>query len=918
MPTILIGGYYGAGNIGDEAILDSIVRELRSQYQNPDDLSLIVLSWDPDRTSMTHDVESIYWKDIDALLDAGLKSDLFILGGGGIFHDYWGIDPDTYLKKDFQDITAFGSVPLLAKLINVPCMIYAVGVGPFRSETAKEHTRIAFERCQVATVRDQESLRYLKETGFDTLDPKNPPIEVYPDPVFSLVTLDNDETEVKKYLKENNIPTGKILGISLRYWDIDQESEDWLSNVAEGISRFLETHDDIHCVLIPFHAFEATPFTNDVPTLKALAKKLDLPERVYVIEEQLSPRFAQALIKQCQMILGMRFHAIVYGINVATPTVALSYAPKVWSAMEAADLNAYCNRTISPNPEKLFHQLREVWAKRDAIHSDLMISGEKLKKLSKEHTRIALQQLNQSPSRELNLQQRFALTQTRRLFQSDTAYDQMREKLQRQVWDLQGELTHVSIERDQAASDRTILAMERDSLKKETDLLRGEIGNLRAVIAEIQSSNVWKLGQKYYHIRDHSPLKYLYWFAKIAKRDGFGSSFKNIRHLQRTFENPTQPRNEKVNAVFYDVIKNLNQRDLTGIALLTSAFEFDEFYNQRVINLAKYLTKRGWGVIFVAWVWHDENEAPPGEVLENLFQIPSNYFFEGYQTLSALQTEPKIFVNEFPHPDFLKAAIKLRRDGFKILYDIIDEWEAFHHAGQAIWYQQDIEESFVINANVITAVSQPLIEKFKHIRKDIRLVPNGFDPKVLGGHRAIAQRRFKHSEINLGYFGHLTPSWFDWVFLKEILQIATKRNLSLRISLIGYGEPDLDKTLGKIRDKIEFHGKVHPDELHKFVQDWDLAMIPFIHNELSEAVDPIKIYEYLYFGLPVIVKGIPHLESLPGVAVVRGAEEFMDALVQIRDKESGGETTAGLEAFTWEKRFTKLMGILEEESWMSL
>jgi glycosyltransferase involved in cell wall biosynthesis len=298
--------------------------------------------------------------------------------------------------------------------------------------------------------------------------------------------------------------------------------------------------------------------------------------------------------------------------------------------------------------------------------------------------------------------------------------------------------------------------------------------------------------------------------------------------------------------------------------------------------------------------------------------MPSNYFFEGYLALKELNAAPRIFVAEFPHPNFLTAAIKLRREGFKILYDIVDEWEAFHEVGQAIWYEKQIEESFVVNANFITAVSQPLIEKFDFLRKDVHLIPNGFDPTVLGENHHISQRNFLNPDISLGYFGHLTPSWFDWDFLREILRIAEIKNMELKISLIGYGEPDLDQTLGKYKHWIDFHGKVPPSELFTYAQDWDVAMIPFIHNDLSEAVDPIKIYEYLYFGLPVIVKGIPHLHSLPGVTGVSNAEEFIDTLTTLREGEQKEQKDVDLTEFTWEKRFSRLLEILEDEAWMSL
>src|SRR5215212_8689124 len=140
MPTLLIGGYYGAGNVGDEAILSTILHDLR---RHDPDLNFIVVSYNPEKTRSEFAVESISWYAINAVLDAALRSDLIILGGGGIFHDYWGIDPDKYLRMGYWDITAFGSLPLLAKLLSIPCVILAVGVGPFKSELGRAHTRLA-------------------------------------------------------------------------------------------------------------------------------------------------------------------------------------------------------------------------------------------------------------------------------------------------------------------------------------------------------------------------------------------------------------------------------------------------------------------------------------------------------------------------------------------------------------------------------------------------------------------------------------------------------------------------------------------------------------------------------------------------------------------------------------------------------
>lgn len=889
MSTILIGGYYGAGNIGDEAILAAMVGELRTQRSNRSNLSFVVTSWEPEKTSKELNVEAIYWKDINALLDAALRADLIILGGGGIFHDYWGIDPETYLRKGFWDITAFGSLPLLAKLLDIPCMICAVGVGPFQTDLARHHTRLAFERCQIATVRDSESLEFLKQTGFDVKDPDGPMVKVLPDLAFSLTTSSADDAQVADFLRRRHIESGTpLLGVSLRYWDLDGPLEEWLPYVANGVREFLSKNSQAQVILIPFQVLHATPHTNDAIVLKKLADLMDMSERVHWIEDPLTPRFAQALIKRCTVLVGMRLHSVIMGINVGTPVVALSYAPKVWSVMKRAGLEEFCNASLTPRAGELAAQIQNAWNQSQEFRLRLQPLQEELRTETKEHARLALDLLSRSHRKPLQFAQQFALEQLRLLEKVDEA----RDRLEQENLALQSQVGELEIEN--LALQSQVGELERLSV------------SLKAQLDEIQSSIFWKLGRLPHR------------FAVTLKREGFCMALRKTLEVIRTRTRPNNHISGEADKAMSNILAKLNVRSLKGVFVVTSAFVFDELYNQRVINLSKFLAKEGWGVIFVAWVWHESREAPPEEVFENIFQIPSNLFLASYAALEHLQAKPRYFVVEFPHPEFLAAAIKLRSYDFKIIYEIVDNWEEFHKVGQASWFTTAIEKSLVVNANYLTAVSQPLVEKFSALRKDIHLIPNGFDPVLLGNHQNIAKRNFREAEIQLGYFGHLTDSWFDWDFLLEVLDLAGQRGLNMHVHLIGYGEPNLEERLANYRDRVHLYGKIPPAELHKYARGWDVAMIPFKSGKLSEAVDPIKIYEYLYFGLPVIVKGITHLKDFPDVSVVTDAEQFIETISRLRERNQIDRGPSNLVEFTWEQRFSKLLKILESEAWMSL
>ena len=154
--SILIAGYYGFGNLGDEAILAALVDGLRRQIG---DVEISVVGGSPRSIEDQYEnVTAVDWRDLTGLLESARRADLLILGGGGIFHDYWEIDPKTILTPNYGGIAYYSSIPLLAHLLNKPCQILSVGVGPLRTQEGRDYTRLAFELAQEASVRDRESM----------------------------------------------------------------------------------------------------------------------------------------------------------------------------------------------------------------------------------------------------------------------------------------------------------------------------------------------------------------------------------------------------------------------------------------------------------------------------------------------------------------------------------------------------------------------------------------------------------------------------------------------------------------------------------------------------------------------------------------------------------------------------------------
>jgi hypothetical protein len=338
--------------------------------------------------------------------------------------------------------------------------------------------------------------------------------------------------------------------------------------------------------------------------------------------------------------------------------------------------------------------------------------------------------------------------------------------------------------------------------------------------------------------------------------------------------------------------------------IIPCGFEFDELVNQRPINAAKYFAGQGYLVLFVAWQWTPDEVLSKGcrEVWAGVHQVPLYDFCFNVERLEFHQ-ELSIFLLTMPAPALVAQIPFLRTRGLAIVYDVMDEWEAFASVGQAPWYRKSIEESLLLQSDYVCVVSPSLKEKFAGLRTDIQVIGNGYTAEVIGKeNKGIALVDTADQPV-VGYFGHLTDAWFNWPLVFDL----AKSRPEIKFEIIGYGEPAWVREKSASIPNLYLLGKVLPKDLSAYAARWSVGMIPFIDGVLAEAVDPIKIYEYLYFGLPTFVTGIRHLKDYPMTyfSDVENAATTLDEA--IRSPRRPEELDAFLNETTWSARFAKLL-----------
>ena len=295
---IVLSGYYGFSNSGDEAILSSILDSINRKCQSSE---VTVLSRKPELTARTYGCRAVERFNFLGVYKALKRCDVLISGGGSLFQD----------RTSTRSLLYYAFIVYAAEKMGKRVMIYANGIGPVTKERNRRIVSKVVNRADIITLRDSYSLEELRDMGVWRED-----IHITADPAFLIKAAPMDK--INEIFRQKGVPLDKpIIMISIREWDSVQGFTKKIAMLCDALKNKYD------CNIV----FLAMQIPDDVVISR---KTMELMENsAYILDEAYTSEELVGIIGKASLSVAMRLHALIFSAKMGVPFVGIVYDPKV-------------------------------------------------------------------------------------------------------------------------------------------------------------------------------------------------------------------------------------------------------------------------------------------------------------------------------------------------------------------------------------------------------------------------------------------------------------------------------------------------------------------------------------------------------------------------------------------------------------
>ncbi|WP_157950113.1 polysaccharide pyruvyl transferase CsaB [Vallitalea okinawensis] len=300
MINILISGYLGFRNSGDESILYAIQKNIK---ENRSDVHITALSKRPEETIQNYKINAIPAFNPFKVIKEIHRSDILLSGGGTLLQD----------GTSTRSLLYYLSVITLGKMMRKKVMLYANGIGPLTNRINRRLVKWVANGVEVITLREEISFKELTQLGVS-----KPRIEVAADPVFTLDGVSKEEAA--RILRDDDISTDQpFVVVSFREW---KDCKGLYKKMADICDTLIKKYQ-YNILFIPMQR------PSDIHVANRIKEMMRHQQRAFVLKRKYTPDEIIGMIGLAQLVMSMRLHTLLYAGIKNVPMIGFVYDPKV-------------------------------------------------------------------------------------------------------------------------------------------------------------------------------------------------------------------------------------------------------------------------------------------------------------------------------------------------------------------------------------------------------------------------------------------------------------------------------------------------------------------------------------------------------------------------------------------------------------
>lgn len=337
-------------------------------------------------------------------------------------------------------------------------------------------------------------------------------------------------------------------------------------------------------------------------------------------------------------------------------------------------------------------------------------------------------------------------------------------------------------------------------------------------------------------------------------------------------------------------------------------------------------------VYLPTWARWDEMRQRPQYLLSALARAGHPVYFvdpresfvrraDGVSIVPSLSSVPGSHVILYVHFAPL-AAMFASFDDAVIVYDILDDLAIYDDDEVGMPEERRVRShhsSVIDRADVVMASAPELIATHRSEREDIFLVENGVEPERFRGDHALPGALEGVARPIVGYHGAVAR-WFDF----DLMQGVAEKMSEFQFVVVGPVDKEAEVSVAQLDALPNFHWiePVPSDDIPDYVAAFDVGLVPFVVDDLTRAVSPLKMYEYFAARVPVVATPLPVCVDHPLVVTASTVDDFAGAIraasVERNTEAFTTAADAAADAASWDSRIEIVRRRLAEQNQLTV